>query len=454
MSAPRLSRFVVATYALGSVGTGGFGTVPGLLLLYYLTNVLGVSPMAAGVVVFAPKAWDVVLNPYVGQLSDRAVSKHGTRAPFLLAGALTLPVFFALMFFPSSQWSPNVSAAWVAAMFLLAATAFAVFQVPYIALPAEITSSYHERTTLMSYRIVLLTLAILVFGAGAPALVQAAGGGLPGYRWMGIAAASVIALGLLGAWLGARRARPVLTAEAAEGGLVAQLRVARGSSMFVVLLGAYMMQALATGCMLAGAPYIAAYVLGDPKATTILFGSLITPAIVVMPLWTWVSRKLGKKHGFVLAAMVFGAGALALSAARVLPPIAVYLAMGVCGLGYAGMQLFPLSMLPDAIELHEARCGEKRAGVFTGLWTAGETVSLALGPAVYSAVLSLSGFASSRAGEQIAQSNLAIHGVTFGFSVVPSLLLLASLPLVRRYSVTAHDLAQARSASSKPASVQ
>jgi Na+/melibiose symporter-like transporter len=64
-------------YALGSIGTAAFGTVPGLLLLYDLTDVLGVAAGIAGLVVFAPKAWDVVLNPWIGSRSDRTESRWG-----------------------------------------------------------------------------------------------------------------------------------------------------------------------------------------------------------------------------------------------------------------------------------------------------------------------------------------------------------------------------------------
>jgi GPH family glycoside/pentoside/hexuronide:cation symporter len=440
----RLSRPLYVSYALGSVGTGGFGTVPGLLLLYYLTNVLGVSPDLAGFVVFAPKAWDVLINPYVGRLSDRALARHGTRAPFLLAGALSLPVFFALMFWPSPEWSPEGAAAFVAVLFLLAATGFAVFQVPYIALPAEITDSYEERTTIMSYRIAFLTAAILLFGAGAPALVQAFGGGPASYRWMGVVAAGVIGLGLGGAYLCARRARPVLTAGAAEGSLIDQLRVARKNRRFVVLLGAYMAQALAAGCMLAAAPYVATYLLDDPGATTPLFTTLVAPAVLMTPIWARLSRSTGKKRGFLLAAVVFGAAAFALVTGRWIEPAGVYLLVGVCGIGYAGLQLFPLSMLPDTIELHEAETGEKRAGVFTGLWTAGETASLALGPALFSLLLAATGFVPARAGEAALQSDLAVTGIALGFSLLPTLLIALSVPLIRCYSVTAEDLAAAR----------
>ena len=53
----------IARYATGSVGTGGFATLPGLVLTYYLTDSLGVAALAAGVVITTAKVWDVVIDP-------------------------------------------------------------------------------------------------------------------------------------------------------------------------------------------------------------------------------------------------------------------------------------------------------------------------------------------------------------------------------------------------------
>ena len=73
---------------LGSVATGAFGTVPGLLLLPYLTDRLGVAAGLAGLIVLLPKAWDVLLNPIAGRVSDRSTHPDGRRRPFLVrAGA-------------------------------------------------------------------------------------------------------------------------------------------------------------------------------------------------------------------------------------------------------------------------------------------------------------------------------------------------------------------------------
>ena len=83
MSQPLPTR-VRAGYGLGSVATGTFGTVPGLMLLPYLTDTLGIAAGLAGVIVFLPKAWDVVLNPIAGRISDRSTDPRGPRRPFLL----------------------------------------------------------------------------------------------------------------------------------------------------------------------------------------------------------------------------------------------------------------------------------------------------------------------------------------------------------------------------------
>jgi Na+/melibiose symporter-like transporter len=114
------------------------------------------------------------------------------------------------------------------------------------------------------------------------------------------------------------------------------------------------------------------------------------------------------------------------------PRAVVFLQMGLLGIGYAGMQLFPYSMLPDALSL----TGSSRAGVFTGVWQGGETIGFALGPALYGGVLALTGFVSSAADVRVEQPDSAGHGLVLGFSLMPAALVLLSIPLVRRYAAT------------------
>lgn len=155
---------VRAGYGLGSVATGSFGAVPDLLLLPYLTDRLGVGAALAGLIVLAPKAWDIILNPIAGRISDRSRHPAGRRRPFLLRAGLTLAVLFVLLFNgPTSP--PALAAAWVALAFLACVSAYAFFQVPYVAMPAELTDDPSERTRLMTWRVVLAAAGLAAEGA-------------------------------------------------------------------------------------------------------------------------------------------------------------------------------------------------------------------------------------------------------------------------------------------------
>lgn len=432
----RLTRRVRAGYALGSVATGAFGTVPGLLLLPYLTDRLGVAAAVAGLVALIPKAWDVVLNPIAGRISDNSTHADGKRRPFLLRAGVSLAALFALLFAGPSA-PVGLATAWVVLAFLGCATAYAFFQVPYVAMPAEMTSDYGERTRLMTWRVAVLALAILVSGGLAP-LIRDLLGDPWGYRGVGVFVGLLILLGAVGAWRGTAAA-PHLPVPAPAAGLLEQLRLVASRRAFRLLLGAYVAQALATGCMLAGVDYVARWVVGRDGAASVLFVCFVAPALVVAPVWQRVGERAGKKAGYIGASLVLLAGAIGiyLTGRAGLGPLAA--AVAVVGVGYAGTQLFPLAMLPDVAAVDAATTGENRIGVFTGVWTGAETLGLALGPGLYAAVLALGGYVSS-SGARVGQSERAITAIHLGFSLVPAAVIALSLLAVHRYRLDAQQV--------------
>ncbi|MEU5694118.1 MFS transporter [Actinosynnema sp. NPDC020468] len=416
----QITNRVRAGYAMGSFVTGAFNTVPGLLLLPYLTDHAGISAGLAGLLVLAPKAWDVVFNPVAGRISDRS----GTRRPFLLGAGTAVAVLFAALF--ASPFTGAGAAVYVTAVFLLCATAFAFFQVPYLAMAPEITPDYHERTRLMAWRMAVLALAILVSGAGAPA-VRDLGGGYPA---VGAAIGALILLGALASYAGTRGV-PAATRSTTSTSARALLAAVRGSRRFRSLLAVFVVQAVGLGTMLAGVDYFARLVLEDRSLQTFLFAGFVGPALLVMPLWQRFGRRHGKRRGVLVSSLLFTAAVVALIPARVEPVAVVLALMAVIGVGYAGMQVFFLSLLPDVITAEEERSGESRAGLFSGVWTAGETLGLALGPGVYGLVLALGGYVPSTDGAAT-QSSGAVLAALLGFTVVPAVLAVVALPLLPR----------------------
>lgn len=470
-----LSRATISTYAVGSIGTGGFATLPGLVLTYYLTDSLGVAALMAGVIVTVAKIWDVIIDPVVGALSDRDLARHGSRRRLMIVGAVALPALFALTFAVPPGLAPAVGAIWVLIAFVLTATAFSLFQVPYIALPAELTDRYDERTRLLTWRVVVLTFSILLFGAGGPLLRKMTGDPTTGYLLMGIVAGVTIGLGMLVSTAVARhglRARSAMAAagtiaaEQAEivaervgeepervigkdastpgGGIRDNFRAAfdtlRRSQPFRALLLTFVLQALATGMMLAGAQYLATWVLRSEDAVTFLFVALIAPALLAAPAWGVLSRRMGKERAFAIAAVLFMIAALSTAGALWAPGAWIYASVAVAGIAYAGMQSLPMAMLPDVISYDARLHGPGRAGAFGGVWTAGETTGFALGATALAIVLTATGYIESTAGMNVVQPDAAVSGIVLSFSIIPAVLVLLSLVPLARYRLRRGDI--------------
>ena len=434
-----LTRKTIASYAIGSLGTGGFATLPGLVLVFFLTDTLGIAALAAGVLVTIAKIWDVLIDPVIGARSDRSLAVRGSRRPFMLIGAIALPVFFIVTFAVPQGIGPVASGIWVLLAFIVTATAFSLFQVPYIALPAELASGYDDRTRLISARVVVLTIAILLFGAGAPEIRDSFADEHTGYLVMAIVAGVVIGAGMLVSSFVAPRVAPTaVTAFSISDNYRSGLAALRRSQPFRALLLAFLLQGLATGLMLAGAQYVATWVLGT--GVTFLFVSLIAPAIFFAPVWAVISRRIGKERAFRISSLLFGLAALSMILLVWMPGAWVYAPVALAGAGYAGMQSLPMSMLPDVISHDADRHGTGSAGTFGGVWTAGETTGMALGATVLTVVLAASGYLESLGGQVVEQPPSAIVGIIVSFSVVPAAIIAASLVAFSRYPLRRTDI--------------
>lgn len=444
----RLSARTIVLYAIGSLGTGGYATLPGLVLTYFLTDNLGVAALAAGMIVTAAKIWDVLIDPLIGAASDRQLARTGSRRGFMVTGALALPVFFALTFAVPPSWGPTAGAISVLLAFLATATAFSLFQVPYVALPAELTGGYDERTRLLGWRVVVLTAAILLFGAGGPALRNAGDDPVMGYLLMGIASGLVIGIGMLIAsrTAGVAADRGTVAPGAAVAAstwrdqYMSGFRALGRSQHFRALLGTFVLQALATGTMLAGAQYVATWVLRSEDAVTFVFVALVGPALLATPGWTVIARRVGKERAFAMASALFTAAAASLVVAVWSPGLWIYASVAVAGIAYAGLQSLPMAMLPDVISHDERTSGAGQAGTFTGIWTAGETVGFALGATAVSLTLAATGYVSTVAGTTVEQPAAAVTGIVLSFSILPAVLMAGSLVMLRRYRLRRADI--------------
>lgn len=428
-----LPRGPLAGFATGSLGMGVWVTVPGLLLLYFLTDVLAVAPWLAGLTLLLPKIADVLLHPWIGHLCDVEQARRGHRRRLLLAGC-ALPLAFAALFAVPGGLTGAAAAGWVAVFFVAGNLLFAAYQVPYLATPADLRIGYHERTRLMAFRMVVLTLGILVSGLLAPLLAGGDDATRDGYLLMGVVlAAGMLAAMLVGvAGIGRLRRTAADTAPPHGPGGWRALAASLRDRQFRWLVGAYLAMSTTTHLVLAGVPYYAEYELGRPGLTTVLVAAFVAPALLVTPVWLTVARRIGKQRALLAAQASFAAGSLVLAIGRPAGLPVLVAAVAVLGVAFAGMQLLPFSMLPDVIR---AGGGAERAGTYTGVWTATEATGAALGPYAYALCLAAGGFVASTAGQTVTQSPAALDALRYGFGLLPAAVMVVAVLLQRRYTL-------------------
>lgn len=429
----RTPRRIVLAFSIGSIGTGIYLTVPGVLLLYYLTEILSVSPVLAGLAVFLPRVWDMITDPFMGWVSDRTRSPIGRRRPYLLAGGILTALSFVFLFSAPELPGERLNFLYVVVIYVLSATAYTVFAVPYLSMPAEMSQDPDERASIMAYRMSFAMAGVLAGSAAAPALLEAFGGGRAGFAGMSWVLGGACAATMLIAFFGTARA-PVVPppADAAKARFLDALKDGR----FRMLALAYIIQLGGLGVFTGATPYYVTHIAGRSEgAMSTVFLALLGGTILSMFAWAAIARLTGKVPAYLAAALITVAGLAGLWLASGPDDWPLVIAMtGVVGMGFGGLQLLPFAMLTDII--HDAReKGRDAAGTFTGVWTAVEKGGLALGPLVVGLVLGTGGFVSGAE----AQSDRALFWIRIAVALIPSALALLSVPAVLRYRT---DMAQ------------
>lgn len=201
-SAPiRLGLRLRMGWAVGSLGVGTLFNGVGFMLLFYLTTILGIEPALAGTLIFASKLYDMVTDPLMGWVSDRTRSSYGRRRPYLLAGGILCAAAMTMLF-TDSGLADGAQLAYVMAGLLLYATGYTVFNVPYMAMPAEMTLDPFERSRLMSLRVVFIMLGQLCGMALVPALLSAFGSEADAYAKTSWILAAIILVSMSLAFFG------------------------------------------------------------------------------------------------------------------------------------------------------------------------------------------------------------------------------------------------------------
>ncbi len=361
-----LSRATLIFYGLPGLVTA-IPTIPVFTLLptFYAEEV-GLGLAVTGVVLFAGRALDVVTDPLVGWLSDRG--GPGRSRTLLLAGALTAAPALVLVLSPPEQAGPLWLLVWSTALYL----GWTLVQIPYLTWGAGLSADYHERTRITASREGAVLAGILLSGS-LPALLgfmnMSEPGQLSALAWI------VVVLGVPIFVMLFRKVpapRPRQPAGSSWRGLIR-------NRIFLRLLGAWFLNGLSNGIPAVLFPLYCALVLGvSDHERNLLLALYFTSAVVGIPLWLNLSRRLSKHRAWVLA-MVLTCPAFAIAA--FLGPGQAPLFALVCiatGLCLGADLALPPAIQADVADWDRLRFRLNRTAGLFSLWNMASKLALAV----------------------------------------------------------------------------
>ncbi len=150
-----MSKLTVNTklaYGIGQMAEGLKNSALGTFVLFYYNQVLGLPGSLAGLALAIALIFDAFTDPLAGSVSDNWRSKMGRRHPFMYASAIPVAIAFYFLFAPPSGLETWGLFAWLTVTIILTRGAMTLYHVPHIALGAELSEDYDERTQIVSFR--------------------------------------------------------------------------------------------------------------------------------------------------------------------------------------------------------------------------------------------------------------------------------------------------------------
>lgn len=136
-------------FGFGMLANQMFPAAMGVFLVVLVQN-LGFSPVAWGLIFFAPRLFDAITDPIMGFISDNTRSKWGRRRPYVFLGAIILGLSYIAMWQLYRENGVTFNFAYFLGMSLVFYLGLTIFSVPYVAMGYEMSDNFHERTLIMA----------------------------------------------------------------------------------------------------------------------------------------------------------------------------------------------------------------------------------------------------------------------------------------------------------------
>ena len=436
----KLTPWIKMKYGVGDFGMAVVTAMLQFSMLFYYTDVVGVSPGLAGTAMLVGKiTWDLINDTLFGYLEDKTKSRWGKRRPYLIFGALPFALSFWGVFSIPKGLGDVEYFFLIIGSFILFDTFHTLTGTAYSAMTAEITEDYNERTSLSTYRMVFSVIGYIAGAgvSGALADIFANMFNVSVHQGWSIVALVFGVLGgismlIPGLFLKYEPAVESKPSELPPFKSIISTFKNKPFVMYVIITSIMSISFTMVTTMLNY--YIAHRVQMEELGLFVMLAMMGTLAVFLVPCGI-LSGKIGKAKAYALGLTIASAALVGVFLLPSGPSPKIFGLAAIAGLGFSAQWVCPHSMIPDVIEYDELMTGERREGVYYGVHATSGKITGALASAVCGWGLELGRYVEKLEVGQT-QPESAVWAIRIMFALIPAIFLLICVPLLMKYPIT------------------
>ncbi|MDX9852186.1 MAG: MFS transporter [Tenuifilaceae bacterium] len=403
-------------YALGDTASHFVWDMVGFWLMFFYTDIYGISAAAAGTIMLIARFWDMAIDPLIGVLSDRTNTRWGKFRPYILFGAVPYAVLSVLTF-TTPNFGEFGKILYAGTTYVLLMTAYAFINLPYSALGAVMSPDTYERAGLNTYRFIAGFVGQFVVTGLALTLAEFFGCGdkAQGFQYTIVLFAflSLVFFFITFKTTKERVSPPKEQKNSLKGDFSSLFKNKAWVILAIVGIISFIMFAIQN----AAVAYYFKYYIGNENNVQ-LFNVVGTVALIVaLPLSKPLAKRFGNRNVFIGSSIISGIFFMLIYLPGVDNLVSVYIFNVLAKMAYAPAVPLLWTMIADSADYGEWTTGRRATGLYFSAAVFAQKAGWGIGAALAGWILAISQFVPNAV-----QTDTAITGIKLLVSVIPGLL--------------------------------
>lgn len=418
-------------YGLGDTASHFVWDMVGFWLMFFYTDVYGISAIAAGTIMLIARFWDMAIDPVIGIIADRTDTRWGKFRPYILFGALPYAVL-AIMTFTTPAFGETGKIIYAGATYILLMTAYASVNLPYSALGAVMTNDTYERAGLNTYRFIAGFAGQFIVTGLALTLAKFFGGGdkAQGFQHTVILFA-ILSLVFFFITYKTTKER-VHPPKSQVNSVSADFKNLFTNKAWIILATVGIVSFIMFAIQNAAVVYYFKYYIGNEESVQ-LFNVIGTVALIVaLPFSKPLAKRFGNRTVFMASSIISGIFFIAIYIPAAHNIIPIYILNIFAKMAYAPAVPLLWTMIADAADYGEWKTGRRATGLYFSAAVFAQKAGWGIGAALVGVILSLFNYVANEV-----QTETSITGIKLLVSVIPGILYMSCAIFMYFYTIDA-----------------